>query len=68
VSLKSVGGVEGDPIQNEEMVLHIGDAETIHDFTDNLRGMSPKKRKSLTSPTLKTMARRRSPVRRSVSR
>jgi trigger factor len=45
VSLKSVGGVEGDPIQNEEMVLHIGDAETMHDFTDNLRGMSPEEEK-----------------------
>jgi len=45
VSLKSVAGVEGEPIQNEEMVLHLGDAETIADFTENLRGMSPDEEK-----------------------
>jgi trigger factor len=45
VSLKSVGGVEGEPIENEEMVLHLGDAETMPEFTENLRGMSPEEEK-----------------------
>ena len=45
VSLKSVGGVEGAPIENNEMVLHLGDAETMPEFTENLRGMSPEEEK-----------------------
>ncbi len=45
VSLKSVGGVDGEPIENDEMVLHLGDAETMPEFTENLRGMSPEEEK-----------------------
>ena len=45
VSLKSVGGIEGAPIENNEMVLHLGDAETMPEFTENLRGMSPEEEK-----------------------
>ncbi len=45
VSLKSVAGIEGPPIENNEMVLHLGDAETMPEFTENLRGMSPEEEK-----------------------
>jgi len=45
VSLKSIGGIEGPPIENNEMVLHLGDAETMPEFTENLRGMSPEEEK-----------------------
>jgi trigger factor len=45
VSLKSISGVEGAPIENDEMVLHLGDAETMPEFTENLRGMSPDEEK-----------------------
>ena len=45
VSLKSVAGVDGAPIENNEMVLHLGDSETMPEFTENLRGMSPEEEK-----------------------
>jgi len=45
VSLKSIGGIDGPPIENNEMVLHLGDAETMPEFTENLRGMSPEEEK-----------------------
>jgi trigger factor len=41
VSLKSIAGVEGEPIDNDDMMLHIGDAETMPEFTEHLRGLSP---------------------------
>jgi trigger factor len=41
VNLETVGGVEGEPISNEGMSLHIGDPETLAEFTENLRGVSP---------------------------
>ena len=43
VHLKSVGGVEGKPIDNDDMMLHIGDAETFPEFTENLRGVLPRR-------------------------
>ena len=41
VSLESVGGVEGDPIKTEEMVLEIGGQDTFEAFTHNLMGLTP---------------------------
>jgi trigger factor len=41
VSLKSIAGVEGEPIDNDDMMLHIGDPETMPEFTEVLRGLSP---------------------------
>lgn len=41
VSLETIGGVEGEPIRNESLSLHIGDGESLPEFTENLRGMSP---------------------------
>lgn len=41
VSLESTGGVEGEPVKSEEMVLEIGGGETFEAFTENLRGLTP---------------------------
>jgi trigger factor len=41
ISLESIGGVEGDPVKQDEITLHIGSEETFQAFTDNLRGLSP---------------------------
>jgi trigger factor len=41
VALESVGGVEGEPVKQEEMVLEIGGGDTFEAFTENLRGLSP---------------------------
>ena len=41
VALESVGGIEGDPVRQDEMVLEIGGADTFEAFTENLLGLSP---------------------------
>ena len=41
VSLESIGGVEGEPVKTDEMVLEIGGADTLGAFTENLRGLTP---------------------------
>jgi trigger factor len=41
VSLESIGGVEGEPVKQDEMVLEIGGPDTFEAFTENLRGLSP---------------------------
>jgi len=41
VSLESIGGVEGEPIKTEEMVLEIGGTDTFEAFTQNLTGLTP---------------------------
>jgi trigger factor len=41
VALESVGGVEGEPVKQDEMVLEIGGGDTFEAFTENLRGLSP---------------------------
>jgi trigger factor len=41
VSLKSIAGVEGDPVEQPEMMLHVGGEETIPAYTEALRGMTP---------------------------
>jgi trigger factor len=45
VALETVEGVEGDPIRNENMSLQIGQGETLPEFSENLRGMSPEEQK-----------------------
>jgi trigger factor len=37
--------VEGEPIRNENMSLHLGDQESLPEFTENVRGMSPEETK-----------------------
>lgn len=41
VHLESVAGVEGKPIRQEDLTLHLGDPDTLPDFTENLRGVAP---------------------------
>jgi len=41
LSLKSLAGVAGPPIDQDELMLHIGDPETLEGFSENLRGMVP---------------------------
>ncbi len=41
VALESVGGVEGEPVKQDEMVLEIGGQDTFEAFSTNLRGLSP---------------------------
>ncbi|MBZ5623379.1 MAG: trigger factor [Acidobacteriia bacterium] len=41
LGLESLSGVEGDPMKQEEMVLEIGGPDTLADFSENLRGLSP---------------------------
>ncbi|HWB83980.1 MAG TPA: trigger factor [Bryobacteraceae bacterium] len=41
VSLESVGGVEGEPVKQDELVLEMGSADTVAAFTENLRGVTP---------------------------
>ncbi len=40
VALESISPVEGPPIKDDEMTLEVG-GDTLADFSDNLRGMSP---------------------------
>jgi trigger factor len=41
VSLRSIAGVTGPPVESDEMMLHIGDQETLSAFNENLRGVEP---------------------------
>ncbi len=41
VALKSIAGVEGKPIEQDELMLHVGSEETLEDFNANLAGMQP---------------------------
>jgi len=44
VSLNSLSGV-AEPIHQDEMILHVGDKDTMPAFTEALRGMSPEEEK-----------------------
>lgn len=48
VSLLSVAGLTGPPIQQDEVVLHVGAEDTVAAFTENLRGMMPGEEKEIT--------------------
>jgi trigger factor len=54
VSLETVdagkGGVEGEPVKQDETVLEIGGADTFPAFSDNLRGASPGDEKEFPVP------------------
>jgi trigger factor len=41
VSLESIEGVEGDPVKSNEMMIEIGNADTMPAFTEGVTGMSP---------------------------
>jgi trigger factor len=41
LAIRSIGGVEGDPVSQDEMVLEMGGGDTLPAFTENVRGLSP---------------------------
>ncbi len=41
LALESIGGVDGPAVKDDEMTLEIGGGDTLENFSDNLRGMSP---------------------------
>lgn len=41
VSLESLSGLDGDPIRQDEVMLHLGSEDTVAAFTENLTGVSP---------------------------
>jgi trigger factor len=41
LSLESLSGVEGPAVKQDEMTLQVGGGDTLEDFSENLRGMSP---------------------------
>lgn len=45
ISIESIAGVEGEPVRSDEMALHLGNPETMPEFTENLRGVSPEEEK-----------------------
>ncbi|HYO81042.1 MAG TPA: trigger factor [Bryobacteraceae bacterium] len=47
IALETIAGVEGEPIRNENMSLQVGGAESLPEFTENLRGMSPGEQKEI---------------------
>lgn len=46
ISLKSISGV-AEPVEQDELMLHIGDPDTMPAFTENLRGMAPGEEKDI---------------------
>ena len=46
ISLKSISGV-AEPVQQDELMLHVGDADTLPAFTENLTGMTPGEEKDI---------------------
>lgn len=45
IAIRSTSGIEGDPIQSDDMALHLGNAETLPEFNEHLVGMSPDEEK-----------------------
>jgi trigger factor len=41
LSLESLSTVEGPPVKQDEMTLEVGGGDTLEDFSEHLRGMSP---------------------------
>jgi trigger factor len=48
VSLESLEGIEGEPLKTDEMTLEIGGADTLPEFTENLRGATPGEDREMT--------------------
>jgi trigger factor len=41
VSLVTIGGVEGEPVKQDEIMIEVGGGDTVQGFSDGLRGASP---------------------------
>lgn len=50
ISIQSLSGVEGPPVKQDEMMLHVGAEDTLPAFTENLRGMTPGEAKDFDVP------------------
>jgi len=48
VSMKSVAGVEGPPVENDDMQIELGDSDTMPEFNEAFIGMSPDEEKEVT--------------------
>jgi trigger factor len=48
IDIKSVAGVEGDPVESEDMAIEVGNAETLPEYSEALRGMEPGQEKEVT--------------------
>lgn len=48
VSMRSVAGVDGEPVQNEDMQIELGNADTMPEFNEAFAGMSPDEEKEVT--------------------
>jgi len=46
LALESVSAIEGPPVRNEEMTLEVGGGDTLEDFSEQLRGMTPGEEKT----------------------
>lgn len=47
VAMKSVAGVEGEPVENNDMQIEVGDSDTMPEFSEGLRGVSPGEHKTI---------------------
>jgi trigger factor len=47
VSVESIGGLEGEPMKQENLSLHIGGQETLPEFNEHLVGVSPGEEREL---------------------
>lgn len=47
VAIRSIEGVDGPPVESDEMSVQLGDAETMPEFSEGLRGMSPGEEKEI---------------------
>jgi trigger factor len=45
VELESLSGVEGQPVRQDDVQLHVGAEDTMPAFSENLRGMQPEEEK-----------------------
>jgi trigger factor len=50
VALRSISGIEGPPVEQDEVMLHISDPDTVPAFNDNLLGVTPGEEKEIDVP------------------
>ena len=67
VALESIGGVEGEPVKQDEMVLEIGGADTVRGFTRICAASPRATRRTSKSPIPRITASSAWPARRSSS-
>jgi trigger factor len=48
LTIESFAGVEGEPVRSNDLMLEVGSADTMPEFSEALRGMSPEESKDVT--------------------